>query len=569
MQAYEILNQLLIEAGVETTFQYMAEDNMNQVADLMTREDSPIEVVHTRHEQGAMAMADGYARAGDRIGVCILSRGPGIAQTGTALVNAQKNGSRLLVIVPLPANTDRHDPKTFKQDLYLESTAGNVVTVRSEGNLISTTKEAIRSVHFGDSPLVLQLPKDVLNATMDVSPDALSFREEHDGVGVPLAKSRPSAPPASPERSKIEAAVDMYLDSDAFQPPVILAGEGAVSADAKEPIERLAERLNAVLVTSLKGRGYFGDHPFALGFSGNWGSPLANEFLTEASYVLAVGCSLNHHTVDDGYLIDEDATVVHVDTDPERIGQYTPVDLGIVGDARVTVEALLEEVETAGIDRGQELWTDSLRERIADYSPLDLKEFPEKPDVMDPRDTIRKLEEVLPDGRFVTSDGGQFRRWALHEITAPPADSSMGCDFATIGLGLPMGIGLGQFIRDRNRTGTDERTPITICGDGGFMMSLQELETAVRYDIPIVVIVGNDMSLGSEYHFLEAEGGPADVARLSTPSIAAVAESMGAEGYAATSVGEIEEVAEKLQNPDGPVVLECRIDHEVQHHWVR
>ena len=575
MRGYEVVARLLFEAGVETTFQYMAEDTMELVADIETNWSDAIEVVHARHEQGAMAMADGYARSGDRIGVCVVGRGPGIAQTGTALLNARKNGSRMLVVVPTPARDDAHDPKAFEQGSFLRSTAGEVVTVRSPDTLVSLVRDAIRRVHLGESPLAVQVPKDVLKGTVEVPADVAAITPPEgpgdDGAtGGRTDPSRPTTTPIparlEPDPGRIEAAVDLFLDSDAYRPPVVLVGAGAASAGARAAIEDLAERLSAVLVTSLKGRDYFEDHPFAIGFSGNWGDPLSNEFLGDASYVLAVGCSLNHHTVDEGTLVGEDATVVHVDADPGSIGRYTAVDLGIVGDARLTVEALSEAFEREGIDREGELWTDDLRDRIASYSPLDGPDYPGKPGVMDPRALTRKLETVLPGSRLVGTDGGQFRKWALHELSAPPADSIISCDFAAIGLGLPMGIGIAQFLKDERRSNGDDRTAIAICGDGGFMMSLQELETAVRHEIPVVVVVGNDSSLSSEYHYLDVQGGPAETALLSTPSIADVATALGAEGHTARTLEDVDAVADRLQDPDGPVVLECLVDHEVRHH---
>ncbi|MFB6080013.1 MAG: thiamine pyrophosphate-dependent enzyme [Haloferacaceae archaeon] len=255
-----------------------------------------------------------------------------------------------------------------------------------------------------------------------------------------------------------------------------------------------------------------------------------------------------------------------VETVFQFIGRYTPVDLGIVGDARLAVEALSAALDRAGIDREGELWTDRLRDRIASASPLDGRDYPEKEGAMDPRALTRKLEAVLPDERLVGADGGQFRKWALHELSAPPADSIVSCDFAAIGLGLPLGIGLGRFLQDRNRSTDDGRTAITLCGDGGFMMSLPELETAVRHEVPVVVVVGNDSSLSAEYHSLAVQGGPAEVARLSTPSIAEVATALGAEGHAVRRVSDLDAIADRLRDPDGPVVVECVVDHEVRHH---
>ncbi|MFB6303213.1 MAG: thiamine pyrophosphate-binding protein [Haloferacaceae archaeon] len=576
MRGYEAVNRLLFAAGVETVFQYMAEDTMELVADLETTWGDAIEAVHARHEQGAMAMADGYARSGDRIGVCVVGRGPGIAQTGTALCNARKNGTPLLVVVPTPARDDRHDPKEFDQAALLRATAGEVVTVGSPDTLVPIFREAIRRVHVGECPLAVQIPTDVLEGSVAVPPDVadVSPPEGPDanaggsggrGTPRPPATSRPSAGRLEPDPDLIDEAVDLFRAADASRPPVVLVGRGAVAADAREAIEAVAERMGAVVVTSLLGRDYFEDHPFAAGFSGNWGSPLANEITSEADYVLAVGCSLNDHTVDEGRLVD-DATVVHVDADPASIGRYTDVDLGIVGDARITVDALAQALDREGVHRADALWTDRLRDRIASYSPLDGPDYPEKPGRMDPRALTRKLEDVLPDARLVGADGGQFRKWALHELTAPPSDSIVSCDFAAIGLGLPLGIGIGQYLRDENRSNGDDRTAITLCGDGGFMMSLQEVETAVRHEVPVVVIVGNDSSLSAEYHNLAARGGPADVARLSTPPIAEVATALGADGHTARRLEDVDAIAGRLQDPDGPVVVECIVDHEVRHH---
>lgn len=570
MNGSEAINELLSIAGVKTVFGYLAEDNMELLADIETTPERGIEMIHSRHEQGAMTMADAYSRIGDRIGVCMVGRGPGIAQTGTALVNAQKNGSKVLVVVPTPSQTDTHDPKNFEQEKYLEATAGSVLNIQSGETIFPNVKSALRQLNEGKGPVAIQVPKNILKSTVEISEDDKVI-EELKGLaaGKPDANVFPSFDPSriEPDPGKMQEAVELYLDSDAFQPPVLLVGEGAVKANAKDQIENLAERLNAVLLTTLNGRDLFAEHPFSIGFSGNWGEPLSNEFLSNANYILAIGCSLNNHTVDNGTLIDGDAKVIHIDSNPNNIGRYLSPDLAIIGDAKRTVKELDKSFDDAGIDRGTDLWTEKLENRIAEYSALDEPTFPEKPDVVDPRDLVTKLDEVLPAERVVGSDGGNFRRWVLHGFFAAPEDSIMGCDFAAIGLGLSTGIGIGRYIQDRNRDGLrDGRVPITFCGDGGLLMAIQELETAARHDIPIIVVVGNDSSLGSEYHFLDVNGLPPEVAQLSTPSIARVAESFGAEAHTIETLDDLEHIADELQDPDGPIVLECIIDHEIRHH---
>lgn len=570
MNGYEVLNDILVAAGVKSVFTYMAEDTQELVVDLTVNRDE-VEVVHSRHEQGAMAMADAYARSGSRIGVCVVGRGPGVAQTGTANLNARKGGSPVLVIVPTPGQADPHDRKLFEQEQFLQSTIGSVITAHSEDTVIPEFKRAIRQVNQESTPVAFQIPKNILK---DPIRNAESSLELEHVAGLAEGKPNPHIAPRfdpaqiEPDEELLEEAVEHYLDSDAYQPPAILVGDGAATAEAKPAIEALAERLNGILLTTLKGRDYFRDHPYAIGFSGSWGEPLSNEFLTEANYVLAIGCSLNNHTVDDGYLVADDATIVHIDADPTSIGQYLPVDVGIVGDAKRTVEALNDRFAEAGIDRGDDLWTDSLRNQIAEYAPLDEIEGTTRSDVVDQSELIKKLEDVLPENRLVGSDGGNFRKFALVGISASPAHSIMGCDFSAIGLGLPMGIGIGQYLKDNNRDPGDEdpRVAIAFCGDGGFMMSVQELGTAARHDIPIIVVVGNDSSLGSEYHHLDIDNFHPEVAQIETPNIAQVADALGATGHRITSLSDVDDIAGDLQQPTGPIVLECIIDPTIRHH---
>ncbi len=565
MQGHEALIRMMVASGVKTVFNYMAEDTMMLIAALTEEWSDEIDVVHSRHEQGAMAMTDGYARSGNEIGVCVVGRGPAIAQTGTAMINARKRGSKLLVIVPEPALRDTHDVKDFRQEAYLEATAENVVSIRSHETLVPKFREALRSVHLGESPLVVQVPKDILDEDMDAPADL----ERHSvPPGLPQADQSEITASSTvvPDESVLEQVVDLYLDSDAYQPPVILAGRGAMQADAKDAIEDLAKQTSAVIATTLEGRGYFADHPWYLGFTGNWGSPLANEYLTDANFVIAIGCSLNNKTVDDGYLINDEATVVHIDTDPTSIGRYTPVDLAIVGDARETTNALTETFAANDIDRDGELWTDSLRDQIESFDILEGQEFTDIPETIDPRELMRTLDEHLPHNRLIGTDGGHFRKWILDGIHAHPDDSIVACDFAAVGLGMPLNIGAAQYLKQTEGDADTPRLSIVFCGDAGFMMSLQELETAARHELPILVVVINDSSLGAEYHSLVSTDRDPEVALLPTPELATVAESLGAKGYVATNLDEVKDaIADIGTTPTEPVVLECVVNPEIRH----
>lgn len=539
--------RLLRAEGVDTIFALMSEDTL-QLASKLDAGDE-IRTVKTRHEQGAMAMADGYARAGAGIGVCLVGRGPAIAQTGTAMVTARKKGSDVLVVVPETSRSAAYDIKEFEQEAYLRSTIGNVVSVRGEETLVPDVRRAIRKVAVGDGPVAVQVPWDLLDGSVDApEPDALE----------PDAPAGRSDARLSPDADLVEAAIDMYVESDAFRPPVILAGRGAVEAGARDSIEALARRTSALLTTSLQGRNYFADHPYYLGFVGEWGTGLANQYVNESQLVFAVGASLNPYTTDEGRVFGDDTRVIHVDSDPGHVGRYTDVDLGIAGDARVTVDALVEELARRGVDRDGELWSEQLRAEIEAASPMTDRTFPDVPGTMDPRDLVRALDDLLPADRKVVTDAGHFTRWVMDAIDTPPEDLTFTLDFASIGLGLPMGIGTAVAAPDR--------PCVAICGDAGLMMSLQELETAVRNEVPLTVIVMNDESLGSEYHNLAAAGEDPDVALVSAPEFAAVADAMGAEGHTVRDAADLDAIAGALRRgPDGPLVVDCKVNHEVRH----
>ncbi|WP_254525889.1 thiamine pyrophosphate-binding protein [Natrinema caseinilyticum] len=556
MKAHEAVIRLFDAEGIETIFALMSEDTMSTLSTLQEHWSGEMRVVHSRHEQGAVAMADGYSRAGDDVGVCIVGRGPAIAQTGTSLVTARKKGSKLLVLVPEPQLSDTYDIKAFEQESFLESTVGTVRTARSADTLLSTVAEAFRSIRAGEGPIAVQVPWDVLDGEI---PDS--------DVDLDVERDRPADPTNAvgsdarvhPDESAVDAALDLYLDSDATKVPIVVAGRGAIEADAKEAIVSFAERTNSVLATTLQARGYFDDHPFSVGFTGDFGSNIANEHFHESDFVLAVGCRLTPYTTDSGHLIDDEAKVVHIDTDVSSIGRFESVDLGVRGDARLTVEALTEKLEAHGIDRNGEFWTDRLETRIAETPTLDEGDFPEQEGRIDPRDLVRGLDRYLPENRLVVSDGGHFSRWVLDGVSTPePGDLLWTLDFAAIGQGLPHGIGAALNAGDR--------TPVAVCGDAGFMMALQEIDTAVRHEVPVTIVVMNDSALGTEYHSLLTSEYSADVALVESPDVADVARSLGADGYTVRSSDDLEAIGDVLGcHPDGPVVVDCKTNSAVRH----
>lgn len=557
MNVREVITESLHELDVETVFAL----GSTGILDLMgaLEQSDGIDVVHTRHEEGAIAMADAYARSGGDIGVAMVGMGPAVAHTGTGLVTARKFGSDMLLIVPAPSMTyETYFPKkrfegfyekSFNQDQYLSSTIENVVSVRGPDAIIPKLREAIRRLRNGEGPVALQVPMDVFERDLPEEVDVASLVNTGGYSGTETV--------TVPDESQISEAVELFLDSDVTKVPVILAGAGAVQSGAKEAIEALAEQMNAVIATTLRGRGFLDDHPYSVGLIGSYGSTVANKYVTETDYLLAVGCSLNVRTTDSGHLINEDAKIVQIDVDDSAIERYEPVDIGIKGDARRTIEALTATLEAENIDRAGTFWNDALREEIAQSSPWEETEFPEMPGTIDPRELIRWFDETLPSDRFVVVDTGHHAKWAVGGIeTANPSDLLFPGEFASIGLGIYMGLGASLQATEKN--------VVAFCGDSAFMMAIHDLDTAVKQNAPITYVVVNDNALGAEYHTLKNSGRYAEMSIQETPDFGAIAQSFGAEGYTIGSRAELDEISDVVSEPrDGPVVINCLVNRNV------
>jgi len=555
MKVHEAIRRFLVAEGVDTAFSFLSDATVEMVANLQEATDDPLDVVEARHEQAAVAMADGYARATDSVGVVVVGRGPAIAQTGTALTTARKADSKVLVLVATTSRRTATDPlnKEFRQRSFLETLLDDVLAVPDDEVLVPRFAEAFRRLHDGGGPVAVELPADLIAAETD---------HADDWAASTIGSSRTTAGGTrfEPDPSAVDAAAERLLAADPSVPTTILAGRGAVRADAGDAIETLAERTDALLATTLQAQGYFSEHPFSLGFVGGFGSPVANEYLRRSDTVVAVGCSLNEHTTDRGRLLD-DSTVVQIDADPGAIERHTRVDLGVVGDAADAVEALVAELDRRDADATSGVRSEEVRRRIAEAAPFPEREFEVAPDRVDPREVVTGLDAILPEDRLVVTDTGHFMAWIFDGVTvADPADYMWTSDFGSVGLGGPMGYGAARAVEDR--------TPIVFCGDGGFMMSLQELDTAVREGLSTVVVVMNDGGLGAEYQRLYHDDEPTAAAEIESPDLAAVADDFGATGLEIRSERDLERAEDLLDGGvTGPVVLDCKIDRDVYHRF--
>ncbi len=549
MEGNEALVQLLSQVGVDTVFSLMSEDIKILSSRLSTTD---IDVIEARHEQDAVSMADGFARVTGRLGVCIVGRGPAIAQTGNGLITAQRRGSDVLIVVPESPLSATYDTKEFEQTQFLRTTAGDVVTVRDEARLVPGFDEALRSVASGDSPVVLQIAWDVLDSETSLTAEAVQATTSYTAADEGESYVEPGP-------TQIQRVADLFESVTHEHPPVVLAGTGALAAGAQADIEQLAGRMGAVLATTLPMQSYFETHPYSIGFVGGFGTERANEFLQQTDLLLALGCSLNPHTTHNGELVSDETTVVHVDTDPTAVGRHTPADLGVHGDVRATAAQLTAALDDRGVDDPRGWWTVDLRERLAASAP-DLGDPPvDDTGPADPRHLVSRLDELLPEQRVVVTDGGHFVNWIMDYVDVPGPESFLWTlDFSSIGRGLPVGIGAAETL--------EERCCVVFTGDAGLLMSLPELGTAARESVPMYVVVLNDGGYGAEYHQLDLEDKHPESALVETPDIPAVAEGFGCRGHSVNCINELDTI-EFRDVPEQPVVLDCQVTRGVRHRF--
>jgi len=531
------LAEALRAGGADTLFGLVGGGNFALVGAFV---DHGGRYVGLRHEMNAVAAADSYARITQRVGLVTVSQGPGLTHTLTAIVEATKSGTPLLVLAADTPLGDRLSNQSIDQAAVAAAAGAGYLRWRRPADAAAFVQEATLRARKERRPILVGFPQDYSTDPSDAPPP-------------PVTVQRVESAPPLPEAG-ISEAVRFLARAER---PVVLAGRGAHLAGAAKDLARIAEHLGAVLVTTVMADGLFSGHPQSAGISGGFGDDRSVGVLAGADVLLAVGAGLTSWTTRHGGLYGT-ATIIHVDDREDAIGRYTPVDLSIVGDAAAVAAALRERLAAAIEPRPERAAAAAAALKASDPAGL-----PERvPDGrLDPRSLTVSLDALLPAERCVTIDGGHFSGWPVMYLSAQSPESLLyPHGFQSVGLGVGSVVGLAMARPDR--------LPVLAVGDGGLLMSLGELDTLLAEHIPALVVVYDDSAYGAELHAFHSDPN-IGLARLQSQDFAAIFQAMGGQAATVSSLEDLDDIRPWLADPSGPMLLHCTVSREVVAPWLR
>ena len=527
----DILIRTLIEQGCDTVFGYPGGQILN-VYDSLYKYQNEIRHMLTAHEQGAAHAADGYARATGKVGVVMSTSGPGATNLVTGIATAYLDSIPLVAICGNVPTTQIGTDSFQEIDITgvtLPITKHNYF-VGSVENLADTIREAFALAQSGrPGPVLIDVPKDVQTAVCDYEPQAPVQPEERHA--------------AKDVRIKEAAAL-----INASKRPFIYFGGGLITSEAQEEMLALAEKIDAPIGCSLMGlSGIPTDHPRFLGMQGMHGHYASSMAMHDADLIISLGVRFNDRVTGNREKFAKLAQIIHIDVDGSELSKTVNSACGLRGDVKLTLQKLIPLVN-AEQKPDWEKAVKALKETENDY--LDIRPG------LTPCNAIMTLNKHLGENTAVATDVGQHQMWAAQNVNfkKPRRFISSG------GLGT-MGFGLGAAIGAS--VGTGERS-VLVTGDGSFGMCLNELTTAVTYNVPVVILLMNNGVLGMvrQWQTLFFNKHYSNTILDRKTDFVALARAFGADGEAVDTVAALDKAFEHAFSCDGPYVIDCRIDKD-------
>ncbi|MBA0166734.1 MULTISPECIES: acetolactate synthase 3 large subunit [Pectobacterium] len=539
----EMVVRSLIDQGVKHVFGYPGGAVLDIYDALHTV--GGIEHILVRHEQGAVHMADGYARATGEVGVVLVTSGPGATNAITGIATAYMDSIPMVVLSGQVATSligydsfQECDTVGISRPIvkhsFLVKKAEDVPTILKKAFYLASTGRP--------GPVVVDLPKDVMNPANKlpyVYPESVSMRSYN--------------PTVQGHKGQIRRALQTLL---AAKKPIIYSGGGVINAECHEELLTLAEKLNLPVTTSLMGLGGFpGTHRQCLGMLGMHGTYEANTAMHNADVIFAVGVRFDDRTTNNLAKYCPNATVLHIDVDPASISKTVNADIPIVGDAKQVLTLMLELLAQDGAPQQ----FDALRDwwqAIEQWRGRHCLKYSTEGEKIKPQAVIETLHRLTEGKAYVASDVGQHQMFAAlyYPFDLPRRWVNSG-GLGTMGFGLPAALGI--------KLALPEETVICVTGDGSIQMNIQELSTALQYDLPVVVINLNNRFLGmvKQWQDMIYSGRHSSSYMESLPDFVKLAEAYGHVGISIDTPDELEsKLLQALAQKDRLVFVDINID---------
>ena len=533
------LMKALEKEGVKEVFGLPGGANLPMYDELYK---SNIRHILARHEQSAAHMADGFGRVSRKAGVCFATSGPGATNILTGLATAHADSA------PMVAITGQVPVAMIGRDAFQESDIIGMshpcvkyaFQPRTPEEIPEVVKKGFYIAESGrPGPVLLDIPKDVQQNEAEMTfPDTIKMRGYH--------------PWTDPDIVNVERAIKMLLSADK---PIILAGGGTIISSAFAELQAIAEMLMIPVVTTFKGKGAFPEnHALSLGPIGMHGHAEANKLMTQADCVLAIGTRFSDRSVGTFEEFEKRLKIIHMDVDPAEIGKNQTTQVAVVGDVKASLRIMIKMLQQKAIKKSDDnKWLKHVNETKA-YWRENLKIHPGE---MGAAKILRKLRKVLPHKAICTTEVGQHQMWAsLFFDVIQPGTFFSSTGLGTMGWGFPASIGA--------KAAKPDVPVVDIAGDGSFNMTENSLATSVLENLPVIVFLINNYSLGmvAQWQRTFYDRRMIGVDQKDCPDYIKIAESYGAQGIRAQSLDELEKAIKVGLKSDVATVIDIPIDPE-------
>jgi len=540
--AYAFIEALRCE-GVKHVFGYPGGAVLDIFDAIMDAPD--IQFILSRHEQGAVHAADGYARASGHVGVALVTSGPGDTNTVTGIATACMDS------IPIVVFSGQVSTNLIGNDAFQEADTVGITRpctkhnylVKDCAELPRVIKEAFYIAATGrPGPVLVDIPKDVMRGLIHFKyPDNICL----EGY----------CPTYKGHMGQIKRIVHTIVRS---KRPVIYAGGGVVLSNASGELMAFARQLRIPVTTTLMGLGAFpADDPLWLGMLGMHGTYAANMAVTETDCLIAIGARFDDRVTGKTDEFAPKAKIIHIDIDPTSISKNVRVDLPVVGDCGNVLSDMLEDLKDKGRDISElhhavQPWLEKL-DQWKREQPLRYDQGPG----LKPQYVIEKINDLTPDDAIITTEVGQNQMWTaqFYKFKKPRLFLTSG-GLGTMGYGFPAAIGA--------QVAFPERVVIDIAGDGSIQMNIQELATAVQYNLPVKVMIINNGFLGMvrQWQSLFYKGRYSHTSMAVSPDFVKLAEAYGAHGIRVENSSDVEDAIHQALSIKGPVFVDFKVEPE-------